>query len=99
VGEGIPDYIRWFVYEPQAHGAEITAGNFAGSKYDGNYRISANFLNWVVETKDKDFIRKLNAACREGEYSEKVWQDATGKTAEELGAEWKEANRKRLGIN
>jgi len=97
VGEGIPDYIRWFLYEPETKGAEITSGNFEGAKYDSSYRVSANFLNWVVETKDKDFIRKLNAAAREGEYSEKVWQENTGKTAAECGEEWREWNRKKLG--
>lgn len=98
VTEGIPDYIRWFLYEPQAKGAEITPGNFARSNYDSSYRTTANFLNWVVETHDKEFIRKLNAAAREGNYSEKVWKDSTGKTAEQLGQEWKAANAKRLGL-
>ncbi len=98
VTEGIPDYIRWFLYEPESKGAEMTNGNFVGAKYDGSYRISANFLNWVVLTHDKDFIRKLNAAAREGKYSEKVWKDSTGKTAAELGEDWKAANAKRLGI-
>ena len=98
ITEGIPDYVRWFVYEPQSKGAEITKGNFGNAKYDGSYRISANFLNWVVETHDKEFISKLNAAAREGKYSEKIWKDHTGKSVEELGAEWKAANAKRLGI-
>ena len=98
ITEGIPDYIRWFLYEPQSKGAEITKGNFAGAKYDASYRTSANFLNWVVLTHDKDFIRKLNAAAREGKYSEKLWKDATGKTAAELGDDWKAANANRLGI-
>lgn len=51
VTEGIPGYIRWFLYEPLSKGAEITQGNFAGSKYDASYRTSANFLNWVVLTQ------------------------------------------------
>ncbi|MEO5915238.1 MAG: basic secretory protein-like protein [Luteolibacter sp.] len=98
VGEAIADYIRWFLYEPKSKGAEITAGNFGGAKFDSSYRISANFLNWIVETHDKEFIQKLNAAAREGTYSEKIWQDATGKSVEELGEDWKKANAKRLGI-
>lgn len=97
VTEGIPDYIRWFLYEPESKGAEITQGNFAGSKYDASYRTTANFLNWIVLTHDKDFIRKLNAAVREGNYSEKLWKDAARKTAAELGDDWKAANAKRLG--
>lgn len=98
VVEGIPDYVRWFVYEPKTKGAEIHKDNFANAKYSSSYRISANFLNWVVETHDKEFVRKLNAAARDGKYSDKVWKDATGKTVEELGEDWKAANAKRLGI-
>lgn len=98
VTEGIPDYIRWFIYEPQSKGAEITKRNFASAKYDSSYRITANFFDWVVRTHDKDFIQKLNAAAREGKYSEKLWQDATGKSLEDLGAEWKAANAKRLEL-
>jgi hypothetical protein len=98
ITEGIPDYVRWFIYEPQSKGAEITRGNIARSKYDDSYRTSASFLNWVVETHDKEFIRKLNAAAREGKYSEQIWKDSTGKSVEELGQDWKAANAKRLGL-
>ena len=98
VVEGIPDYIRWFLYEPQSKGAEITARNWERSKYDGNYRITANFFDWVVKTYPKDIIRKLNAASREGKYSPDLWKEWTGKTVEELGADWKKAHADRLGI-
>lgn len=98
VTEGIPDYIRWFIYEPQSKGAEITKRNFASAKHDSSYRITANFLDWVATTQDKEIIRKLNAAAREGNYSEKLWQDATGKSLDDLAAEWKAGNAKRLGL-
>ncbi len=42
-------------------------------------------------------MRKLNAATREG-YSEELWKDWTGKTLQELGAEWKAFHREKLGI-
>ena len=32
--EGIPDYIRWYLYEPQTKGAEIAARNVARARYD-----------------------------------------------------------------
>lgn len=98
VSEGIPDYIRFFIFEPEIKGAEIHSGNFANSKFDGSYRTSANFLNWVVTTHDATFIQKLNAAAREGNYSEKIWVEATGKTPEQLGEDWREANKKRLKL-
>ena len=96
ITEGIPDYIRWFLYEPETKGAEITERNFSRAKYDGNYRISGNFINWVVQTYDKDIVKKINAAARAAKYSEDLWKEYTGKTVEELGVEWKEMHEKRL---
>jgi hypothetical protein len=96
--EGIPDYIRWFLYEPASRGAEITARNFERARFDGNYRISANFLNWVVEQHGPEIIVKLNAAAREGRYREELWVEFTGKTVQQLGDAWREANRIRLGL-
>ena len=92
--EGICDYIRWFLYEPQTRGAEITSRNIARARYDGNYRISGNFLNWVTETYGKDIVQRLNAAARAGKYSEDLWKTATGHTVQELGDEWKASMEK-----
>jgi hypothetical protein len=94
--EGIADYIRWFLYEPESKGAEITARNIARARYDANYRISANFLNWVTGKFDKELVKKLNAAAREGKYNEELWKEWTGKTVQELGDEWKKAHETRL---
>jgi hypothetical protein len=89
--EGIADYVRWFKYEPQSHGADIVwmrqQPNFM-PQYDASYRVSANFLNWVVEKYNKDLVVQMNAALREGRYDETLWKKYTGKTAPELGAEW-----------
>ena len=94
--EGIPDYIRWFLYEPETKGAEITTRNLSRAKYDANYRISGNFIHWVVETYDKEVVPKINAAARAAKYSNDLWKEYTGKTLEELGAEWKSMHEKRL---
>jgi hypothetical protein len=95
--EGIPDYIRWFLYEPGTKGAEITDRNLARAKYDASYRVTGNFLNWVTQKHDKEIVRKLNTALREGQYSEQMWKDWTGKTVQELGEEWKKGHEARLG--
>jgi hypothetical protein len=99
--EGIPDYLRWFLYEPQSHGADAVF--FKGRrnqnfKYDGLYRVSANFLNYVVQKydKDKNLITKLNAACRQGKYTDDFWKDFAGKTIDELNDEWKAALQKEM---
>ena len=97
--EGIADYIRWFLYEPEKHGAEITSRNISQARYDGNYRISANFVNWATETYDKDIVRKLNAAAREGNYNEDLWTKLTGHTVQELGDEWKASLEKKIAAD
>jgi hypothetical protein len=97
--EGIPDYIRWFLYEPQSHGADIVWLQHRRNldlKFDASYRVSANFLNYVVEKYDKELITKLNAACREGRYSEGLWKTNTGKELLELAAEWKSTTETEL---
>jgi len=91
--EGSADYFRWFKYEPQSHGADMVWLRKHGKKFSPNYgdsyRITANFLNWVSEKYDQDIVSQMNAAMRENKYDEGLWKIYTGKTAPELGAEWK----------
>jgi hypothetical protein len=94
--EGIPDYIRWFKYEPESKGAEITERNFSRARYDANYRITGNFLNWVAQKHGDAFIQKLNAAARHGKYNEDLWKEHTGKTVQELGDEWRAIHETKL---
>jgi hypothetical protein len=89
--EGTADYIRWFKYEPQSHGADLVYLRLVKSdfRFDDSYRISANFLNWVAEKHDKDLVVKMNAAMRQGQYDDSLWKKFTGETVQELGADWK----------
>jgi hypothetical protein len=85
--EGIADYVRFFIYEPGKAGRM----NPDRSHYNGNYRVTATFLNYVTEKYDKNLVKKLNAAMRQGKYKEKdeLFKDYTGKTVEELDEEWR----------
>jgi hypothetical protein len=96
--EGIPDYIRWFIYEPQTRGAEITARNFARARYDASYRVSGNFLDWASRTYNTNLVMKLNAAGRAGKYREDLWKELTGKNVQALGDEWKRFHAERLKV-
>lgn len=87
--EGIADYLRWYQFEPQARGAAISRAGLAEARYNGSYRVTANFLHWVTEHHDPDLVRHLNAALREGRYDEGLWKQRTGRTAPELEADWK----------
>ena len=90
--EGSADYVRWFKYEPQSHGADMVwfAKHRKGFSphYNDSYRITANFLNWVSEKYDKNLVGKMAAAMRTNKYNDGLWKEYTGKTAPELGDEW-----------
>jgi hypothetical protein len=85
--EGLADWIRWFNFEPEKLRPHPNAER---AKYTDSYRTTAHFLDYVVQKYDKDLIRKLNTLMREGKYDDAWWKQTTGKTLEELGAEWKE---------
>jgi hypothetical protein len=94
--EGVADFYRFFIYEPQTKGAEIMRNDLEKANYDGSYRVTANFLNWVSEKYDKGLVLQLNAAMRAGHYSANLWTKCTGKTVEQLNAEWKDDLKKKM---
>jgi predicted alpha-1,2-mannosidase len=100
--EGTADYVRWFKYEPQSHGADMVwmrrLHNFT-PHYDASYRVSANFLNWVTEKHDPEIVAQLNAAMRQGKYDDNLWRKYTGQTVRELGAEWTKDIEEQLAAN
>jgi hypothetical protein len=85
--EGLADYLRWFLYEPESLRPHPRADR---ANYNDSYRTTGHFLNYVLNKYDKDVVKKLNAAMREGKYNDELWKQSTGKTLEELGQEWKE---------
>ena len=82
VTEGIADYLRFFWYE---RNGEVTCRvNPDRARYTDSYRTTGAFFDWIVKTKDAGFIKRLNAACREGTYSVELFQEYTGSTVDEL---------------
>ena len=88
--EGIADYIRFFKYEP----GKIGRINPNRARYDGSYRVTAAFLNYVTQKYDKHLVSKLNKAMRDGEYKEELWKEFTKKSVQELGDEWSASLKK-----
>jgi hypothetical protein len=83
--EGIADYVRFFKYEP----GKLRPLHPDRARYNGSYQVTASFLAFVVDKSDKEAVRKLNTLLREGKYKEESFKDLTGKTVQELEAEWK----------
>ena len=82
--EGIADHVRFFVYEPGKAGPV----NPKRAHYNGSYRTTATFLDFVSKKYDPKLVLKLNQRLREGKYNAETFKDLTGKTVEELDAEW-----------
>jgi hypothetical protein len=89
--EGLADYIRWFLYEPESRGAVISRQKADSVRHDEGYRVSANFLNHVIARYDKELLPELNHALRQGHYTPELWKRRTGRTLEELIVDWKAA--------
>lgn len=85
--EGIADYIRFFKYEAK----KPKPLSPSQAKYNGSYRVSAAFLDFLTEKYDKQIVTKLNKALREGDYKDELFKSLTKKALPELAEEWKES--------
>lgn len=94
--EGIPDYIRWFLYEPETHGAQIRSRDLSKIHHDDSYRVSGNFLDYLTRKHDSAIVNKLNMTVRQGKYSSSFWVDTLGKTVAELEEDWKAELREEI---
>jgi hypothetical protein len=97
--EGIADYLRWFIYEPHSHGADLTwlrRQQNPNLRHDAGYRLSANFLDWVTRRHDPELVRHLNAALRLGRYNDSFWKTRTGHTLDELAEAWRRETEQAL---
>jgi hypothetical protein len=90
--EGMADYIRWFKYEPPS---QHPRPDPARANYTDSYRTTAAFLDYIAENCDKDLVKKLNAAMREGKYAPELWKSYTGKTVDELWRDYVKTLKKR----
>ncbi len=86
--EGVADWVRFYHYEPQSARPKPNPKTAA---YDGSYRITASFLDWLERTNGPGTVVKINSAMRAGKYEEKIFEDLTHKKLEELGRLWKES--------
>lgn len=87
--EGVADYVRFFKFEP----GKLGRVDPNTARYNGSYRTSASFLAFVVAKYDAQAVLKINAALRDREvvYTDALFERLTGKTVQELEAEWRKA--------
>jgi len=92
VTEGIADYVRWFNFEPPNRRPRVDPKR---AKYTDSYQTTAAFFDWIVRTKDKSFVNRLNVAARKGQYKVELFQEFAGKPVDELWAEFIESLAKK----
>ena len=85
--EGIADYLRFYLFEP----GKIGPMNARRARYNGGYRTTAAFLAYVSDKYNRSLVSKLNALLREGRYTDKVFEELTGKTVQQLNEEWRDS--------
>jgi Peptidase of plants and bacteria len=86
--EGIADYARCkYGVNNEKAGWSLTPYR-AGQNYKNAYRITARFLVWLEINKRADIVDQLNTAMRTGIYTADTWTALTGKTVDELWAEY-----------
>ena len=83
--EGIADYVRLTHFEPRAPRPRLNPDQ---ASYRDAYKTTAMFLEWAEHKHDAKLVSKLNAACRQRKYSPELWKEATGKTLDDLWADF-----------
>ena len=89
--EGVADYLRWFKYEPiekRPHPNPVRA------KYTDSYRTTAAFLEFVATNYDHEIAVHMNEAMRQSRYSPDLWTEYTGKSIDDLWADYIAALRR-----
>ena len=89
--EGIADYVRHKYGVNNQKGGWFLPPFKPSQSYTNSYRVTARFLVWVEDNADKEIVDKMNKAAFNGEYEEGLWQQYTGKTVDQLWAEYAKA--------
>jgi hypothetical protein len=83
--EGVADYIRWWRYEPESRRTPVDPQK---ASYRDSYRTTANFLAWVVGRYSRRLVPELDRAMKKGTYSDEIFKTVTGKSLDDLWAEF-----------
>lgn len=86
--EGIADYTRYkFGVNNPAAGWSLPAWN-SSQRYTDAYRVTARFLAWLEIHKRSTIVNELNTALRNRTYTSATWSQLTGKTVDQLWADY-----------
>jgi hypothetical protein len=82
--EGIADYVRY------VYGVNNLKSNWKlppyrpNQSYTNAYRVTARFLLWIEKNKDQHIVDQMDAAMRDGTYTDSLWTKLAGSTVDGL---------------
>jgi hypothetical protein len=86
--EGIADYVRYrYGVNNGPAGWSLPAWNSSQS-YTNSYRVTARFLAWLELHVNSTIVTSLNTALRNHTYTANTWVTLTGKTVDQLWADY-----------
>ncbi|BDS08591.1 hypothetical protein NT6N_36310 [Oceaniferula spumae] len=91
--EGAADYTRFKLHTTDRW-AKWNRTHVDHSKPFGHYWHSAAFLLYLDETYQKPVMQTVSKALRSNKYQETIWKEITGKTLEQLAADYKSSGWK-----
>jgi len=87
ITEGLADYVRhYYGVNNAATGWDLQMP--AGFSYTNGYGVAARFFIWVEARYDIELVEALDAAARAGSYHDVFWILQTGKSLDELWAQY-----------
>lgn len=84
--EGIADYVRYKLGYTKGWGCPECSAEFP--HYTSGWSCAGSFLLYVDKIYGSNVVRQLNAELRRGAYSDKFFNRATGKSLDDLWAEF-----------
>ncbi|MES2378685.1 MAG: basic secretory protein-like protein [Bacteroidota bacterium] len=97
--EGIADYVRavygvdnegakWYLPKYKLMQTKDAANPTRPPSYTDSYRITAQFLLWAEKNVKKGLVVNLDGKLRSHTYTADAWKEYTGKTLDELWADY-----------
>src|ERR1700761_1266771 len=86
--EGIADYARYKFGVNNAAAKWSLPAYKPTQKYTDAYRVTARFLVWIEEKVKPGVVKDFNKQLRLHTFNDNSWKTATGKTLDELWAEY-----------
>jgi hypothetical protein len=88
ITEGIADYARCRFGVSNAAGGWSLPALTAEHKYTTSYRVTARFFVWLEAKVKPGLVKSIDAAMRAHTYRPALWAQLTGKTVDQLWAEY-----------